>query len=281
MYQHQPFDELVRRSLLYFDEMLLPTADIISMDDNMQGFDYLMREGVLSLAELKLAHKVSAGMIERFRLFGRREGFVIGGPILADVAAFHVKAFLERERQQPGMWAFATVGEGLDIPQHLTVQHRAVEMELYNCLPVPGFGVPYGRILEFKHSQKDTLDELRGRMDESYEIITRSGDMPHSKITELRKLETALGDVQKALKQSRVDMVLESMKIDVSLGQIVGGIGAGAVAGQFYGVPQSIAIPLAGALALIKFDVKQLMSPTDRVGPLKYIYQASKESIIS
>jgi hypothetical protein len=244
--------------------------------------EYLVRKGVLKRPVINVT--VPPFIIPLMQS-AAANGISLSGDaanVLKKIAETHVEIFKTLEQREPGVWTFATIGEGLDIPSDESVVRRAIVFEMHSGLPVPADGVPYEDILEFRHRRSDELSNLRGRMDETYLAISRSGDIPKAKSVEMTKLEAELARMRDAMTASRFRFSFESVQVELSLPLVTDAMlraaGAGLV-GQYYGIPSVITLPLVAAASLFKFQFKLTASPIDREGPLKYIYLADKEGI--
>lgn len=278
MAQFQPLEALVRRSLLYFDQLILPTNDVIPQAELLHA-ESLQHQGVLKTIPIQLPVRLGPGDTERLKRLAGQPGFVFSGSGYRYLAEGHIQVFKALEERERGLWTFATVGIGIDVPSGLADFQQGVEMELYNCLPVPMDDAPYEDLLGFKEKHADELLALRARLDDIYLVITQNRDLPRAKSIEIRKLEEALVELRKSLDSSCIPYHLECQGVEITLGDVVH-LGA-AVAAALAGGPGSyIALSIAAG-SLLKFAPKlDISSPIKRAGALKYIYLAEKESIV-
>ncbi|MEX5486294.1 DUF6236 family protein [Proteus mirabilis] len=79
-----------------------------------------------------------------------------------------------------------------------------VELELYDMLPVPSADTPLDDILTFKDKRKDELIAFRCYLDEINEAIISAKDVPRAKNMQLAKLELALKDIDKTIRESGI-----------------------------------------------------------------------------
>jgi hypothetical protein len=153
----------------------------------------------------------------------------------------------------------------------------AIEYELYNLLPVPEADVPLNEILEFKAKRYDELIGMRVYLDELYQSIISSSDIPRAKNTQLDKLETALQAVDQTLSESGIRKTLTSLRGFIA-GEFVNiaGIGSSAMgAAPFIGMaPLTAGVAGAG----ITFAVRSVLSPkiVKEPHPLTYVESIKK-----
>ncbi|MEZ8949117.1 DUF6236 family protein [Vibrio sp. 10N.247.311.18] len=117
-------------------------------------------------------------------------------------------------------------------------------MELYNMLPVPSANTPLEDILEFKLQHHDELVAFRCYLDEMYQQIIGAADIPSARNSQLNRLEQAVRDVDRTMRESRIRVFPDSLRsvlsgLDgiVGTGLAVGGI----VAAASFGVPPLVA----------------------------------------
>ncbi|MFT5033285.1 MAG: hypothetical protein ACI9OO_001217 [Bacteroidia bacterium] len=130
---------------------------------------------------------------------------------------------------------------------------------------------PLNDILEFKESHRDELIAFRTYLDELYQKIIASADIPRAKITELQRLETAIKDVNRVLNESKIRVALRSMKSVISGVDGVIGVAAGVASASF--IPFS---PLIAGVAAAGVSVagKMIMHSHDSL-PTEFTYLKS------
>lgn len=190
--------------------------------------------------------------------------------------------------KNPGQWAIHQSGDQLTIPAGLSTELVTADFELTRCLPVPKADVPLDRLLEFKLKRADELAALRGSLDDLYLEISKSADIPRSKIVHLQRLEQAISDLDKVAQQSWGERLLASRKVslDLNYGSITNGaITAGVVGASFSNPIAAIVAGTAHALvSSLKFEVSisnQLESPHGKQLDLSYLSSIKNEDIVS
>lgn len=155
-------------------------------------------------------------------------------------------AFSKNEQEEPGCWDLAQLSEA----PFYTNMHRGavIDFELYGMLPVPSIDTPLNDILEFKEKQKDELLAFRVYLDEIYQQIISSSDIPRAKNTELVKLEVAVKDLDKLLKENLIKRAVTNIRntINIDFSGIVGAGLGGAGVSSIIGMSPLIA-GMAGA----------------------------------
>jgi len=227
----------LRKYLMYWDEIDYPSNMLIHISS--PDIEYLEQTGNLKRTHVSFQGTVNSGKGEFF--------------IAAQEAAFR-----KNQEEEPGCW---TIAQLTDIPfytqQNLSI---GVEVELYDMLPVPSIDTPLADILEFKEKRRDELTAFRCHMDEINEKILSSKDVPRARNTQVARIELAIRDIDKTLKESGVKRVTTHLKnvINTDFSGIVGaGLGSAGVS-TFIGMAPLIA-GVAGA-GLV-FGVKSLIMP--------------------
>jgi hypothetical protein len=230
----------LRKYLMYWDEIDYPSNMLIH--NYSPDIEYLEQTGNLKHTHVSFQGTVNSGKGEFF--------------IAAQEAAFR-----KNQEEEPGCW---TIAQLTDIPfytqQNLSI---GVEVELYDMLPVPSIDTPLADILEFKEKRRDELTAFRCHMDEINEKILSSKDVPRARNTQVARIELAIRDIDKTLKESGVKRVTTHLKnvINTDFSGIVGaGLGSAGVS-TFIGMAPLIA-GVAGA-GLV-FGVKSLIMPSNQ-----------------
>lgn len=161
------------------------------------------------------------------------------------------------EIREPGAWSLAQDAEQFWSPPEFSVRTRAIEANLYHALPVPGPGVTFQDILEFKLRRAAELAELRAGMDDLYLSIAQSADVPRAKTASLERLERALAAIEHVTSESWALRLRSSIKVDVSLPSVLGAAAAGSVLAASFTLPLALGAGLGAAAGAIKLDLKQ------------------------
>lgn len=252
-------DEL-RKYLLYWDKIDVPLTTMVLFESS--DFDFLSDAGVLTRTPFSTSD---------VRLMQVRDSHKMTLPKEAGVEILlgHEHVFHEMCKKEPGAWSKAQMSTALLSKNE--VSREAVEFELYNAIPVPNSVTPLNDILEFKESHRDELIAFRTYLDELYQKIISSADIPRAKITELQRLETAIKDVNRVLNESKIRVALRSMKSVISGVDGVVGVAAGVASAPF--IPFS---PLIAGVAAAGVSIagKMLMHSHDSF-PTEFTYLKS------
>lgn len=289
VYISQPWaiNPLIRRSMLYFDKVALPTNNILPLEVS-PGLEFLADEGELERENIDL-HDALPHQLEMIRNSSRAGMGMHGSVYIAaqQIAKFHRSVFMRREAAEPGAWNFATVGEGLEFESEQTV--RGYSMDLYNCLPAPSDSISYKDIVAFKKREKSALLALRRALGDMYISVDSCDDKPFAARNEIGKLEEAITVVQGLLTKSRIEYYLRSVSIDLTGDKTIKAdkaiktglaVGAGLL-GQHLNLSgvASVAAGVATA-ALLMVKIKDIQTPAARAGAFKYIYKAGSAGIV-
>jgi hypothetical protein len=121
-------------------------------------------------------------------------------------------------------------GSKLLLPSELSHETQALEIELYNVLPVPSDEVSLDDILWFKDRRNDELLALREAMDGLYLGAIDSSDGPRAKTAAIARLERSLRDLHKVVNESWAPKLLSRFKVELDVPSAVGGAAFGSAA---------------------------------------------------
>lgn len=166
----------------------------------------------------------------------------------------HEDVFLLRSGLEPGQWSKAQVSQ--DIIAIDIEDKAAIEIELYNLLPVPSVDTPLYEILEFKNSHQAELQAFRCYLDEIYQDIIGAADIHRSRTTNMTRLESTIRDLEITMRESKIKIVSDSLRSVLSgLDGVVGtglAIGATAASASFGMSPLVAGISGAGIIMATK-----------------------------
>jgi hypothetical protein len=230
----------LRKYLMYWDEIDYPSNMLVHISS--PDIEYLEQTRNLKRTHVSFQGTVNSGKGEFF--------------IAAQEAAFR-----KNQEEEPSCW---TIAQLTDIPFY-TQQSIGigVEVELYDMLPVPSINTPLADILEFKEKRRDELTAFRCHMDEINEKILSSKDVPRARNTQMARVELAIIDIDKTLKESGVKRVTTHLKnvINTDFSGIIGaGLGSAGVS-SFIGMAPLIAGVTGASLV---FGVKSLIMPSNQ-----------------
>lgn len=298
-YVPQPWETepLIRRLLLYFDRITFPVNDVLPAP-KIPGLDFLIDAGALETKKVVVDLPRDGVDPEAFEAFLQHMRQIAQIPGIAGwghnapnqvivperVAESHRRAFIELDRAQPGAWAFATVGEGLDF-SHDEIA-RGYEIELVDCLPVPSHLASYDDIIRFKRDHASALADLRATLDDAYTLIVSSSDPSFVSSREIKKLEQTLRAVITLMdSRHRLAYLLSRVKVEINPLTWVGAI-LREKSLEAYLAHMGLSIPLSelvagvyGASLVVK--LKNNHVPVKSHGAYTYVYEGVRDGIIS
>ena len=139
-------------------------------------------------------------------------------------------------------------------------------------LPVPQGIVPLEDILEFKQKRKDELIALRHHLDDIYQAIISSGDIPRSMTTETQKLETALKEIDRTLSEASITKAVTNLRTYIGgnfSSVFSAGLGGAGVSSLISMSPLIAAMASAGLVLTIKPILSPRNSPEEN--PFNYL----------
>ncbi|AXR06507.1 DUF6236 family protein [Salinimonas sediminis] len=219
----------LRKYLLFWDEIVYPDGPMLEKTINNPELQYLESVGVLQRHEL--IDKTININLSRFRTVNGKRQSIDGIDHLFSVHA-QLEAYKIYSEREPGAWSLAKAGYF-----HQKADPRmgsALDIELLNMIPIPQRQVPFDDILNFKKHRRDELLAFRCFLDSIYDNIITSGDIPRAKNAEMARLELALLDLARTLRESKIEYVCKSLKAKISRAEFLG------VAGLGYGLSQPI-----------------------------------------
>jgi hypothetical protein len=252
-------DEL-RKYLLYWDKIEVPLTTMVLFE--CSDFDYLSDAGVLTRTPFSTSNIRLMQIRDSYKTTLSKEAGI-------EILLGHEHVFHEMCKNEPGAWSKAQMSTAFISKNE--IRREAIEFELYNAVPVPSTITPLNDILEFKEAHRDELIAFRAYLDELYQKIISSTDIPRAKNTELQKLESALRDVNRVLNESKIRVALRSMKSVISGVDGIIGVAAGVASAPF--IPFS---PLIAGVAAAGVSVagKMLMHSHDTL-PNEFTYLKS------
>lgn len=226
----------LRKYLLYWDVIDYPTNNFIHISSH--DIDYLETTDSLKRTKVLFSGTINSGNGE----------FLI---------AAQEAALKENQKNEPGQWTIAQLS---DTPFYTEkTQVLGVEIEMYNVLPVPSSDTPLADILEYKEIRKDELQAFQIYMDEIYQKILSSADIPRAKTTEIIRLQRAIKDIDTTLKENKIRRVSRDIKsiINADFSGILGaGLGAAGLSSMISLPPLLLGLSAAGIVVSYKYTTK-------------------------
>jgi hypothetical protein len=254
--------EDLRKYLLYWDKIDYPNNNLIGTGTGPNEH-FLIEAGVLRRTDI------------RFTSFSGNIGY---GYILAQAQALQIN-----NQREPGLWSMVQTANRLFLPSEVSHETRALEIELYNVLPVPSEEVSLEDILRFKERRNDELLALRAAMDELYLEVIDSSDVPRAKTAALRRLENSLRNLHTATNESWASKLLASLRVELNMPNIATHAVVGAaLAPTVLDISPSLGAALGATAAAIKFEFRTTRKADALPPELKdfaYLQSAERELI--
>lgn len=264
----------LRYFALYWDKILLTESDVSVTYPN-EEMELLAEAGLLG----KYSSRVLVDM-SRMNEENINEMNDIYINAMSEIA-------FEMEKKNPGRWTIHHP-DCLTLKGGKTAEMYTAKIDLINCLPLPKTDVRLDNLLDFKMRRESELLGLRLTLAELYGKIASTNDIPHTKTTEVSRLEKAIIDLNRAddngmfsrfsFKRSTiVDIGLRDVSIGAAGGLVVG---AQWTSEPIVGLASMAVGSVAGALSGIKFEIDISRQLSNSTSPdLSYIRAARKEGV--
>lgn len=193
-------------------------------------------------------------------------------------------AFNYNNKEKGEIWSIAQPTKEVILPRKDSIETRSIQVELFNCLPVPTSNVNLEDILNFKERRHDELKEFRWLLDSMYEEIINSADKDLTKNKCIEKLQQKIIEINRVMDESKIKRCLRSMKAEINVGEIIvagAKIGFGTMVGGAIGKTAEGAL-LGLAASSINISKEISLIPKDIPENLKdyaYLFHAHKELI--
>jgi hypothetical protein len=259
----EPNPGLLRHSLLYWDKIDFPQNNIIHVSSS--SIDFLIKAGVAQSTQIRVGG--SGGMAALY--------------VAAQFAAFR-----ELNSQNPDMWTFGQHAQEFSGLDGEITQAQIAEIEINSVLPTPPDDTPLEDILELKRKRESEFRSLRIAVDELYDEVLKSAQMPRAQSAAIYRLQSVIHDIRAVVDKSWLERVKSSVKFDFNLPASFGVGAAGYLSGQAasiaFGIPglEQVGAAGAAALAAIKLDAKLgsvLKGLPESAKAFAYLYHVEKE----
>ncbi|MFC4684677.1 DUF6236 family protein [Exiguobacterium sp. s149] len=250
--------EKLREYVMYWDQIDFPVNQILHFGDTPET-DYLVKAQVMKRSKINL--QMSGELVELF-LKGQLEAFRINNA------------------NNPGSWSLAQSGSELVLPQSSTIMTRNLEIELYNCLPVPKGDVSLDDILNFKEVRNDELLEFRQLIDDIYLEIINSGDHERALVKNIENIKRKIIELNKIMDESRISRAAKSLKIEFDVKDIISNGAMGFLIAQGSEYPIELGMAAGALFSAIKISSEISIQPKEIPPELKgyaYLHYSHKE----
>lgn len=252
----------LRKYLLYWDKIEAPYTYSVCFGSS--DFDFLSQAGILTRTPTPNPRPIEIVLVDSESITLSKEAGI-------EVLQAHEYMFRKKSEQEPGVWSKAQMSKTL-MSQN-TVLRESIEIELCNAIPVPDISIPLNDILEFKLRRQDELVSFRCHLDDLYQKIISSADVPRARITEMDRLERSIRDVHKVINESGMRVLLRSMKSVVTGVEGIVGVASGIASIPFPQV-SSVAVTAVATAAALTVAVQKIRHSHDTL-PNEFTYLKS------
>jgi hypothetical protein len=248
----------LRQYLVYWDKIEYPQNNIIHIG-NSPDIQFLVDADIMTRSDIRIS---GSGNI----------GFAY---ILAQVHALKIK-----NQQEPGQWSLAQACDHIFIPEELSTEVNTIEFELYRAVPVPSESVSLSDILEFKGRYHSELLAFRGYMDELYEEVIKSNDIPRSKIACIDRLQRSIEDLQRIANESWSSRILSTLKVELNIPNLVIPAIVGSTVAMSFNLSPEIGSAIGAIAGVLKFDMaatRKVGGLPDNIKELAYLHKIDSE----
>ncbi len=245
VYTLTAIDAAIRRSILYWDKIQVPTSNIVHQESTPTMLE-LQAGGFLTRPKFQIGFAPDMeNLLNAGRVFHLVQGL----------------GFMAAEKAEPGVWCLAHEGPALFLPGEIETQGRGLQVALDKLLPVPADDVPISDILAFKQKRAAELAAFQSAMDGLYNVITSSHDSAHAYGIARDAVQRAVADMFKAMKESIATKVITSFKVALNVMNMMTAAQLGNVTG---------ALGPAITLATMATETPSILK---KLGPFAYVHQ--------
>lgn len=234
MITSEPNAGLLRHALLYWDKIDFPQNNIIRVESS--DIEFLKQAGVAQTTQIRV--DMSGEMATLY--------------VAAQFAAFH-----QLNNNNPNMWTLGQHTKEFSGLSSEITKAQLAEIEINGVLPTPPDDTPLADILELKQKRLDEFRALRIAVDELYDEVLKSAQMPRAKSAAIYRLLTVIKDIRSCVDQSWLDRLKSSVKFDFNIPTVVAAAwGGDAVASSVFPGLEPIGAAAGAMLSTIKFESK-------------------------
>ena len=183
----------LRFALLFWDRLVWPISSVLHVGGDLNA-EFLEGEGILS-----------------------RLRYGIEGDVAQGMAQVQIRAFLERERAEPGLWALAQGENSFLLKEGFVEGGAGASVELHHAIPIPKHDVPLAEILEFKQRRRDELVRLRSHLEAFVSEIQESPDRAAALDKFVGEIDKDCADLLKVGREWQCPVFLSDLKVCFSL----------------------------------------------------------------
>ena len=168
----------ITKYLLYFDDIDIPDNGFVSVELPPE-IESLVHQGVIKRTKIGFSINeagISSYLIPQGSNLPGIQGQ--GSFSFSDLGAFPIHAQLAaytiNNAQKNAIWSLAQLANAPYFPNATTSE--CLDIQLYDVLPIPREDIPFDKILEFKTKEQQSLEDLRGYLDELNIMVLSSSD---------------------------------------------------------------------------------------------------------
>jgi hypothetical protein len=251
---------LIRNWVMFWDEFICPDNNFISTG-LPPDLEFLQQSKLLTRNTVPFSGSISSGNFSRLFL-----------------AAQEI-TYIQKNKEEPGKWTMAQTEGIIRGTQHAQGTEACLVFDLINSIQLPDRLVSINDVLEFKQKRRDELEAFHTYMEEIYQSISISKDIPRAKTHELQKLETAIANYNKTVKEKFQNRLLSSLRIILDRSLITSaGMAMGAAS-----LAPAIGLPALGAGVMVgaaSFAIQSILTeraPNTGLHPLTYVTKIENE----
>lgn len=259
----EPNPGLLRHALLYWDKIDFPQNNIIHVGST--DIDFLKQAGAAQTTQIRMTG---------------------GGDMAALYVAAQFAAFHQLNDQSPDMWTLGQQAKDFNGISSEITRAQLAEIEINGVLPTPPNDTPLADILELKAKRHDEFRTLRIAVDELYDEVLTSTQLPRAESAAMHRLQSVIKDIRACVDATWLDRIQSSIKFDYNLSEPLVRGSAGYLLGQgasaAFGIPglEYVGAAVGAANSVIKFESK-LGSVLKRLPEgsrnFAYLYYVDKE----
>lgn len=245
-------DGLLRKYVLFFDQIDIPSNNMLEVGGESNDIQYLK----------------SLGLLRRTRTI--LNGKFDGASILLDSQKVTFEAL---DAQNPGAWSVAqSINSNAFRASDLT-DDRGILVSLYDTILIPNQVVHLDDVINFKESRDSELQSLRYHLDKTYQKIIASPDSDLAKLSEVGLLVESLANYNKSINETKMKLLPSTLSANFTLSKA---LTAGGIA---FGLGMELpAIGLAAAAAGLDIKAtKGLRRERLQQTPFRYISSIGSE----
>lgn len=141
-----------------------------------------------------------------------RPEYTFYGDVAQGIAKTQVKAFVDLETREPGLWSLAQGENSLLLRDQMLEPNAGALLELQRAIPIPDKDVPLNEVLEFKERRRDELHRLRTELDGFVAEINQAEDKEAELQKHIATIDAACADTLRVSREWQLPVRLANFK---------------------------------------------------------------------